>query len=437
MGRGAGRGERALNVALGLSLAILFLAGVPIAVSIGLASVIGIGVSDRLPMLLVAQRMFTGIDSFPLMAIPLFILAGNLMSAGGISQRLVDLAKSLVGGVQGGLACTCVLTCMLFASVSGSSVATTFAIGAILIPAMAAHGYPKPLAASIQASSAELGVLIPPSIPLILYGVSTDTSIGRLFIAGIGPGIVVAGSLMALVLVLCRLRGIGLRDGDGRRGVGPALLSALPALLVPVVILGGIYSGIFTPTEASAAAVVAALVVGMLLYRELKPRDLPGILTRTVISTSAIMIIIAAAALFSFLIARSGLPNEVAAWFRGMFESKIAFLLVVNLMLLVIGMFIETSAAILVLAPILTPIAIAFGVDPVHFGLIVVVNLALGMITPPLGVNLFAACAVAEIPVERIVPQLAWFVATVFAALMVITYVPEITLGPVRLVYGG
>ncbi len=426
-----------MNAALGLSLAILFLAGVPIAVAIGLASVAGIEAQGRLPLLLVAQRMFTGIDSFPLVAIPLFILAGNLMSAGGISGRLVDLAKSIVGGVQGGLACTCVLTCMLFASVSGSSVATTFAIGAILIPAMADHGYPRPLAASIQASSAELGVLIPPSIPLILYGVSTDTSIGRLFVAGIGPGFVVAATLMTLVLFICRRRGIGRNDGEGRLDPGPALLAALPALLVPVVILGGIYSGIFTPTEASAAAVAAALVVGLLLYRELRPGDLPGILARTVISTSAIMIIIAAAALFSFLITRSGLPNEIAGWFQNIFESRVAFLLAVNLLLLVVGMFIETSAAILVLAPILTPIAVAYGVDPVHFGLVVVVNLALGMITPPLGVNLFAACAVAKIPVERIVPQLVWFVAAVFAALMLITYIPALSLWPVELVYGG
>ena len=316
-----------MNSALGLSLAILFILGVPIAVSIGLASVIGIEASGRLPLLLIAQRMFTGIDSFPLMAIPLFILAGNLMAAGGISQRLVDLAKSLVGGIQGGLACTCVLTCMLFASVSGSSVATTFAIGAILIPAMVKHNYPKPLAASIQASSAELGVLIPPSIPLILYGVSTDTSVGKLFIAGLGPGLVVAGSLMALVLVICRVRGIGKEDGLDRASPGAALWSALPALLVPVVILGGIYSGIFTPTEASAAAVAAALIVGMGLYGELKFRDLPEILTKTIIATSAIMIIISAAALFSFLITRSGLPNEIAAWFKEIFESRIAFLL--------------------------------------------------------------------------------------------------------------
>lgn len=426
-----------MNTALGLSLVILFLFGVPIAVAIGLASVIGIETQERLPLLLVAQRMFTGIDSFPLMAIPLFILAGNLMSAGGISYRLVELAKSLVGGVQGGLACSCVLTCMMFASVSGSSVATTFAIGAILIPAMVKHGYPKPMAASIQASSAELGVLIPPSIPLILYGVSTDTSVGKLFVAGFGPGLLVAASLMILVLVLCRAKGIGMRDGEDRSSVGRAAFAALPALLVPFAILGGIYSGVFTPTEASAAAVAAALIVGMGIYRELKFHMLPDILKQTIISTSAIMIIIAAASLFSFLITRSGLPNEIAAWFKDVFDSRIAFLLAVNVLLLIVGMFIETSAAILVLAPILTPIAVAYGVDPVHFGLIIVVNLALGMITPPLGVNLFAACAVAKLSVDQIIPHLLWFVLTVFGALMIITYVPAISLWPVELVFGN
>ncbi len=422
-----------MNAAIAVSLIIFFLMGVPIAVAIGLASIVGIEVEGRLPLLLIAQRMFTGLDSFPLMAIPLFILAGNLMSGGGISRRLVDLAKSIVGRVQGGLACSCVLTCMLFASVSGSSVATTFAIGSILIPAMAAQGYPRPLAASIQASSAELGVLIPPSIPLILYGVSTETSVGQLFIAGIGPGILVAGALMALVLVICRLRGLGLRDGEDCPPFGTALVSALPAMLVPVVIIGGIYAGVFTPTEASAAAVAVALIVGMGIYRELPLRDLPRILRETIVSTTAIMLIISAAALFSFLISRSGLPGDIAAWFGAVFDSRVGFLLAVNVMLLFIGMFIETSAAILVLAPILTPVAVQFGVDPVHFGLIIVVNLALGMITPPLGVNLFAACAVAEIPIERIIPQLLWFVTVVIACLMLITYLPAITLAPVEL----
>lgn len=425
-----------MNTALALSLGIFFLLGIPIAVAIGLASVIGIEAQGRLPMLLVAQRMFTGLDSFPLMAIPLFILAGNLMSVGGISKRLVDLAKSIVGGVQGGLAATCVLTCMMFASVSGSSVATTFAIGAILIPAMVKHGYPKPMAASVQASSAELGVLIPPSIPLILYGVATDTSIGQLFLAGLGPGLLVAAALMALVLILCRVRGIGAQDGDDRPSVGPALFAALPALMVPVVILGGIYAGVFTPTEASAAAVVVAVLVGMVFYRELKPRDLPEVLTKTVLATSAIMIIISAAALFSFLVTRSGLPNDIAALIREVIATRFMFLLAVNILLLIVGMFIETSAAILVLAPILTPIAIAYGVDPVHFGLIMVLNLALGMITPPLGVNLFAACSVAGIPVERIIPQLLWFVITVFATLMIVTYVPAVSLWPMQTIMG-
>ena len=425
-----------MNVAIALSLIILIFVGVPIAIAIGLASVVGIQLHDRLPMLLVAQRMFAGIDSFPLMAIPLFILAGNLMSAGGISQRLVDLAKAMVGGIQGGLACSCVLTCLMFASVSGSSVATTFAIGAILIPAMVRHAYPKPFAASIQASSAELGVLIPPSIPLILYGVATDTSIGQLFVAGIGPGILIAGALMLTVIVICRIRGLGLQDREDRPSLRAATRAALPALMVPIIIIGGIYLGIFTPTEASAAAVAAALLVGFGFYRELSWRDLPMILKRTVISTTAIMLIISAAALFSFLIARSGLPNEIASWFNTVFESRFAFLLAVNLLLLLVGMFIETSAAILVLAPILAPIAIGYGVDPVHFGLIVVVNLALGMITPPLGVNLFAACAVARMPVERIIPQLIWFVLVVFCCLMIITYVPAITLAPVELFLG-
>ncbi|WP_118138518.1 TRAP transporter large permease [Oceanicella sp. SM1341] len=426
-----------MNAAIAVSLVVFFLLGVPIAVAIGLASIVGIEVHGRLPLLLIPQRMFAGLDSFPLMAIPLFILAGNLMSAGGISARLVDLAKSIVGGMQGGLACTCVLTCMIFASVSGSSVATTFAIGSILIPAMVRHNYPSGMAASIQASSAELGVLIPPSIPLILYGVSTETSIGQLFLAGIGPGLLVAGALMLTVIVMCRIKGLGRDDGDDRPDFATALARALPALMVPVAIIGGIYSGVFTPTEASAVAVFVALLVGIVIYRELPLAALPGILRRTVISTAAIMLIISAAALFSFLISRSGLPREVAAWVSGVFESKITFLLAVNVLLLIIGMFIETSAAILVLAPIFTPIAVQYGVDPVHFGVIVVVNLALGMFTPPLGVNLFAACAVARIPLEKIIPQLLWFVLVVLACLMLVTYIPGIALWPVHLITGS
>src|SRR5690554_957108 len=424
-----------MNLAIGLSLIILFAVGVPIAVSILLASIIGIEYFSNLPLLMVPQQMFVGLDHFPLMAIPFFILAGNLMAGGGISSRLVDLAKSIVGGVQGGLAMSCVLTCMMFAAVSGSSVATTFAIGAILIPAMVRHGYPKPLAASIQASSAELGVLIPPSIPLILFGVSTNTSIGQLFIAGIGPGLLIGCALLVFLYVFCKLRGYGLQDREDRSDFLVAFRRAWAAMLMPVVVIGGIYGGVFTPTEAAAVAVFYALIVGGLVYRELTLADLGPILRQSVLSTAAVMLIIAAAALFSFLISRSGLPREVADWVAAVFDSPWAFLLAVNILLLGVGMVIETGAAILVLAPILTPIAIQFRIHPVHFGLVMVVNLALGVVTPPLGVILFAACAVAKISIDQMLPHLVRFVLVVLACLMAITYMPWISLGLVNLLY--
>ena len=255
-----------------ITMLVLFALSVPIAVSIGLASVVGIAGFTNLPLLLVAQQLFVSLDRYPLAAIPFFILAGNLMEVGGISTRLVDFAKSIVGGIQGGLACTCVLTCMIFAAVSGSSVATTFAIGAILIPAMVRHGYPAPFAAALQATSAELGVIIPPSIPMILYAVSAEVSIGELFIAGIGPGILIAAALTLFVYVWCRIKGLGRNDREGQLKFTAALKRSALALLMPVVIIGGIYGGVFTPTEASVVAVFYALVVGMVIYREIRLR---------------------------------------------------------------------------------------------------------------------------------------------------------------------
>lgn len=256
-----------------LSMLVFFGLTVPIAISIGLAAMGGVAIAG-LPWLVIAQQMYAALDKFPLAAIPFFILAGNLMEAGGISERLVDFAKSLVGGVQGGLAMACVITCMIFAAVAGSSVATTFAVGAILIPAMVRHGYPAPFAASLQATAAELGVIIPPSIPMILFAVSTDTSTGELFIAGVLPGMLIAAALMAYVWFYARRHGYGRQDGQQRLAVGPSLRRAWLALLMPVIILGGIYGGVFTPTEASVVAVVYALVVGMLVYRRISVRGL-------------------------------------------------------------------------------------------------------------------------------------------------------------------
>lgn len=407
---------------------VLLALSVPVAIAIGLAAVVGVKFYSNMPMLVVAQQLFTSIDKFPLVAIPFFILSGNLMEAGGISERLVNFVRSLVGGVQGGLAMSCVLTCMIFAAVSGSSVATTFAIGAILIPAMVRYGYPVERAAALQAASAELGVIIPPSIPLILYGVAAEVSVGELFIAGFGPGLLIGAALMSAVFLWCKLTGHGKRDGEGRLELAVATRRAGLALLMPVVVLGGIYGGVFTPTEASVIAVFYALIVGMFVYRTISLADLWRVLSRTVVSTAVIMFIIATAGLFAFLITRSGAPAAIGNWVAASLDGPIMFLIGVNLFLFVVGMFIETGAAIVVLAPILAPVAIQFGVDPVHFGIIMVVNLALGMITPPFGVNLFAACTVAKISYEKIVPAVLPFVVVVVMCLAVITFVPQLSL---------
>ena len=423
-----------MSLVMVITMVLCFALSVSVAVSIGLSAIFGMFVNDA-NMLISVKEMFNSINKFPLAAIPFFILAGNVMETGGISRRLVEFAKSIVGGVQGGLPMTCVLTCMIFAAVSGSSVATTFAIGAILIPALIKHGYPTAYAAALQASSAELGVIIPPSIPMILYGVSAEVSIGELFIAGFGPGIFIGLALMLFAYLYSKYKGWGKNDGDGRLGFGKATLQAGWALMMPVIILGGIYGGIFTPTEASAVAVFYALLVGMVIHREIRLRDLFPILRKSVMSSAVIMFIIANAGLFAFLITRAGVPDAIGHWLQEVLKSPAMFLLGINAALFIIGMFIETSAAIIVLAPILAPVAQKFGIDPVHFGLVMVVNLALGMITPPFGVNLFAACTVAKISLDRIVTQLLPFVLVVLACLMVITYYPPLSLALRDLVY--
>ena len=417
-----------MSLTLLITMLLGFAFSISIAVSIGGSAILGLSIFDSGKLILVPKEMFTAIDKFPLAAIPFFILAGNLMETGGISRRLVNFAKSLVGGVQGGLPMTCVLTCMIFAAVSGSSVATTFAIGSILIPALVKHGYPTSYAAALQATSAELGVIIPPSIPMILFGVAAEVSIGELFIAGVVPGLLIGGVLMLFVHIYCRFKGWGKNDGDGRLSVGRATVEAGWALLMPVIILGGIYGGVFTPTEASVVAVFYALIVGLVIHRELKFSHLVAVFKKSVLSSAVIMFIIANAGLFAFLITRAGIPEAIGLWLKEVLQSPAYFLLGVNAALFVIGMFIETSAAIIVLAPILVPVAVFFGIDPVHFGMIMVVNLALGMITPPFGVNLFAACTVAKISLDRIIGHLLPFVLVILGCLALITYIPQISL---------
>ncbi|MFT9846312.1 TRAP transporter large permease [Aneurinibacillus sp. REN35] len=410
-----------------ISLFVLLLLSVPVALSLGLASSIAFMVDGNMPLVVLMQRMFSALDSFPLMAIPFFILAGSLMETGGISRRLVNLANSLAGGLTGGLAVVTVITAMFFSAISGSSAATTAALGAILIPAMVKRGYDVGFAGATQAVSGELGVIIPPSIPMILFGISAGVSIGDLFIAGLLPGIMIGLSLILLVWYLSKRKGY-----KGEAGITGAMRlqafkEAFLALLMPVIILGGIYGGIFTPTEAAVVAVVYAFIIGVFVYREVKWKDLVDIFTRSSITTSIIMIIIANAGMFGWILTREGVPQKAAAMFTAFSDSPFVFLILVNIMLLFVGMFFETSASIIILAPLLTPIAVALGIDPIHFGMIMIVNLAMGMVTPPVGVNLFVACQIANIKLERITKALIPFFIVLILDVLLITYIPALS----------
>ncbi len=414
-------------------MVVLMGLSVPVAVAIGLAGVVGTIGFSNLPLIVVPQQAFIALDKFPLAAIPFFILAGNIMAAGGISSRLVDLVESVIGETRGGLPLTCILVCMIFAAVSGSSVATTYAIGAILIPAMVKQNYPTGFAASLQATAAELGVVIPPSIPMIIYGVSASAPVGDMFIAGLGPGFLIAFALGMFVIVWSRLYHQPVQTEVPRKALLPSLRRALLALAMPIIILGGIYGGVFTPTEAAVVAVFYALLVSLLVYREMSMGDLMTVLRRSTLSSAIIMFIISMAGLFSFILTRAGIPAAISEWIVATFDSGFTFLLAVNLLLFLIGMFVETSASIVVIAPILAPIALRYGIDPVHFGMIMIVNLAMGMITPPFGVNLFAASNVAAISLHRMVPYLVPLVCVIVVCLALITYVPMISLGSLHL----
>ena len=410
------------------SMTVLMLIGIPVAIAIGLASLIGIGSFTTLPLVLFPQQAFVALDKFPLAAIPFFILAGNLMAAGGISRRLVELVESCVHSIRGGILLTCVFTAMIFGAVSGSSVATTLAIGSVLIPAMVRRGYPVGFAAALQATAAELSVLIPPSIPMIIYGLSANVSVGDLFIAGVGPAALVAIALSAFVLIYSRIKGFREVRSETPPPLWPALKASSFALLMPIIVLGGIYGGVFTPTEASVVAVGYSLVVAMLIYRELDLRGLLAVIKTSAISSAVVMFIVSMAGVFSFVLTRAGVPAMIGAWLVETFTSPVSFLLAVNVFLFFMGMFVETSASIVVLAPLLAPVAAQYGIDPTHFGIVMIFNLAMGMITPPLGVNLFAACAVANIGIEKMIPYLIPLVCLILTCLATVTFVPAISL---------
>lgn len=410
-----------------ITFMIFLILSVPVAISVGLSSAIMVFSEGTSPTVII-QRLFTSIDSFPLLAVLFFILAGKLMEVGGISRRLVDFAYALVASRTGGLGMATVVACMLFASISGSGVATVAAIGAIMIPAMVKKGYDRGFASSTVVAAGELGVIIPPSIPLILYGVAAGVSIKDLFFAGIVPGIMIAFTFMIVVYIVSKIKNY---SGVGRYSLKEVFITfkdAILALFMPIIILGGIYTGVFTPTESAAVACVYALIVGLFIYKELKWSDLPKVFYESALTSSIVLIIIANAGLFSWILTSEMVPQAVANWFSQISDNPIIFLLIINILLFVVGMFFDSSPAILILAPILVPVAVTFGIDPVHFGIVMIVNLAMGMITPPFGVNLFMVSQVGNISLERLMKYIAIFVAVMVINILMLSYIPQISL---------
>ncbi len=414
-------------------MVLLFALNAPVAVALGgaaFAAVLAKGLTMPIglePMLAV-QRLYAGADSFPLLAVPLFMLAGELMSAGGISRRIVALADALVGHLPGGLAAVSVVSAMFFAGVSGSAAADTAAVGSILIPAMIRRGYPAPLAGAVQAAGGCIGVIIPPSIPMIVFGALTGASIGRLFAGGVLPGLLMGASLVALCVVEARRTGRVPERRFDARALWPALRSGAWALGAPAIILGTIIGGVATATESAAMAVAYALPVGLYAHRELRWRDLPRLALCAGVTSAVVMLIIAAASLFGWVMALERLPQAIAAWMLSLSGDRLVLLLLVNLLLLVVGAFLETTAAILLFVPVLVPLLPALGIDLVHLGIIVVVNLAIGMLTPPLGVCLVVSCSIARIPLSAISRAIVPMLVVLIVNLLLVTFCPPLVL---------
>lgn len=408
---------------------------VPMSVCLGFSALAMVWHTETNTMI-VAQKLFAAVDSAPLLAIPFFVLAGNFMNSGGISKRLVSFANACLGARHGGLAMVTVAASMFFAAISGSGPATTAAIGSIMIPAMIARGYDIRFAATTQATAGQLGVIIPPSIPFVIFGLATGVSIGDLFMAGFMPGLLIGVSLMLVAYIVSKkndYKGDPVYSWSER---AKALKDSVWALFMPVLILGGIYTGIFTPTESAVVASAYAIIVGVLVYKEINVSSLIKIFADSAIMVSTIMIIISTAGIFAYILTLFRIPHMVGEWFAAITSSKIVFLLIVNFLLLFVGMFFDTTPAIVVLGPILTPVAAGLGIEPLHFGVIMVCNLAMGFITPPFGVNLFVIGQLTKLRVEQLGKTLLLYIAVLFVDILLISYIPAICLWLPRLMRG-
>ena len=410
-----------------LMLALLMLTGMPVSISLGLTVLTFLFAFTEVPLEAVALKLFTGIEKFEIMAIPFFILAGNFLTHGGVARRMINFATSMVGHFRGGLGMSSVFACALFAAVSGSSPATVVAIGSIMLPAMVRAGYPKKFGVGVIASGGGLGILIPPSIVMVMYAVSTNSSIGALFMAGVIPGLLLAFMLGFTTWWVAR-KGNYPREPEhswGERFV--AFRKAIWGLLLIVVVIGGIYSGLFTPTEAAAMSAVYAFVIAVFVYKDLKMSDVPKVLLNSANMSAMLLYIITNAVLFSFILTNEQIPQGIAEWIQNSGMGVIGFLIAVNILLLIMGSFMEPSSIILITAPILFPIAMKLGIDPIHFGIMITVNMEIGMITPPVGLNLYVASGIAKMGLTDCAKAVGPWLLTMLIFLMIITYVPAVS----------
>lgn len=420
-------------IILTVSFVILLLMNVPIAISIGISTLVtiiyvmgSVGSASEI----IAQRMATGIDSFALLAIPFFILAGLFMGKGGIARRLIDFAGTLVGRFTGGLAYVNVLTCMLFGALSGSSVAAVSAVGGFMIPEMNRKGYDKNFNVAVSTTAATTGLMIPPSNIMIVYALVAGggVSIVAMFMAGILPGIVFGLLLMLVSGIISKKRNYGAGDKHGIGDIFKSFIGAIPSLLLIVIVLGGILGGIFTATEAAAIAVVYAFILAVFIYREVKIKEIPGILLQCGITTAVVMLLIATSTAMSWLMATQNIPQNVSAALLSISNNKIIILLIINVLLLFVGTFMDMTPAVLIFTPIFLPVVKQLGIHPVHFGLIMIANLCIGLCTPPVGTCLFVGCGVGETTIVKVIRPLLPFFAAMVVALMLVTYIPQISM---------
>jgi len=418
-----------------ISLFGLMLIGVPVAVSLGASTVITMLLFTDLDVATIPQLIFDGINKFALMAIPMFILAGNLLSKGGSARRIIDFAKSMVGHLPGGLPMSAIFACVIFAAVSGSSPATVVAIGSIMFVAIKEAGYPKEYAVGGITTAGSLGILIPPSVVMIVYGVTAEVSIAQLFMAGVVPGLMLGGMMIAQTYIGAKKLGFKATTPEPWSERIKKFFRAFWALLIVVVVIGGIYGGIFTPTEAAAASAIYALIISLFVYKDIKFKDLWDICLESAITTAMIFFIIANAVVFAYLLTSENIPQTIADSILAANIGKIGFLIIVNVLLFIMGQFMEPSSVVMIMVPLLLPIATALGVDPVHFGILLIVNMEIGMITPPVGLNLFVASGLTGMNLKDVIVSCLPWTLTLFIGLILVTYIPEISLWLPNLMY--